>query len=93
MNSFLQLQEEEDKFFVQKYEKDIRKHVESRLKTIHFISDILEHFIPTFSDTLTVLAGGDVIDPEDTYLTIDGDGGFPGLSPTPGTPDGDDVIR
>ncbi len=92
MNSFLQLHNEEQKVFVQEYEKDVRNNVESRLKTIHFISDILEHFIPIFSDTLTVLAGGGVIDPEDTYLTIEDDGS-PTPPPIPGTPGGDDVIR
>jgi hypothetical protein len=91
MNSFLQLQEEDKEFFVQEYEKDIRTNVESRLKTIYLISDVLEHFVPIFSDTLTVLAGGSVIDPEDTYLTIDEEDGSPSL--IPGTPEGDDVIR
>jgi hypothetical protein len=91
MNSFLQLQEEDKEFFVQEYEKDIRTNVESRLKTIYLISDVLEHFVPIFSDTLTVLAGGSVIDPEDTYLTIDEEDAPPSL--TPGTPEGDDVIR
>lgn len=93
MNSFLQLQEEDQQVFVTKYEKDIRSAVESRLKTVHFISDILEHFFPKLSDTLTVLAGGGVINPEDTYLTIDEDEGFRRPPPTPGTPEGDDVIR
>lgn len=93
MNSFLQLQNEDQQVFVHQYENDIRKNVESRLKTIHFISDILEHFIPTFSDTLTVLAGGSVINPEDSYLTIDESDVSTNLAPIPGTPEGDDVIR
>lgn len=92
MNSFLLLQEEEEQVFVQQYEKDVRHAVESRLKTVHFISDIFEHFFPKLSDTLTVLAGGDVLDPEDTYLTIKDDGSQ-SLPPVPGTPEGDDVIR
>jgi len=93
MNSFLLLQEEDQDFFVTKYEKDVRDAVESRLKTVHFIGDILEHFFPILSDTLTVLAGGGTIDPDDSYLTIDEDDNTRLPSPSPGPTDGDDVIR
>ena len=93
MNSFLLLQEQDRQVFVNKYEKDVRRTIESRLKTVHFISDIFEHFFPMLSDTLTVLAGGSTIDPEDAYLTIDEDEVTLRIPPAPGTPEGDDVIR
>lgn len=93
MNSFLLLQEQEQQVFVDKYEDGIRRNVESRLKTVHFIGDVFEHFFPKLSDTLTVLAGGSTIDPEDAYLTIDEGEITPRTPPTPGTPEGDDIIR
>lgn len=93
MNNFLLLQEEENQVFVKKYEKEVRHAVESRLNTVHFVSDILEHFLPRLSDTLTVLAGGGIVDPKDSYLTIDEDDASGIPSPSPGTPEGDDVIR
>jgi hypothetical protein len=93
MNSFLLLQEQEQQVFVKKYEDEIRRNVESRLKTVHFISDVFEHFFPKLSDTLTVLAGGGTIDPEDVYLTIDEADVPPRKSSAPGTPEGDDIIR
>lgn len=89
MNSFLLLREEDERTFVNKYEKEVRITVESRLRTVHFISDILGHFLPRLSDTVTILAGGDVINPEDTYLTIE----EKDEPPHPGTPSGDDVVR
>ncbi len=93
MSSFLALQEEDQNFFVATYENEVREHIESRLKLVHFISDILEHFIPRFSDTLAVLAGGDVPDPEDAYLTIREDESSRNRPPLPGAPKEDGLIR
>ncbi|TXF89206.1 hypothetical protein FUA23_11890 [Neolewinella aurantiaca] len=93
MNSFLLLQEQDHQVFVSKYEKEIRQSVESRLRTIHLIGDIFEHFFPVMADTMSVLAGGSIIDPEDSYLTIDEDDSSRLPPPTPGTPEGEDVIR
>lgn len=93
MNSFLQLQEQDQQFFASNYEKDVRDAVESRLKTVHFIGDVLEHFFPVLSDTLTVMAGGNTIDPEDAYLTVAEDAPPRHTPPAPGTPEGDDLIR
>lgn len=94
MNSFLQLHKEDTDKFVRVYQDDVRHKVESRLRTVHFISDIFEHFFPRLSDTATVMMGGDIIDPENSYLTVR----ETGLSedtppPTPGTNNGDEIIR
>jgi hypothetical protein len=70
MNSFLQLQEEDANKFVRVYQDDVRHHVASRLNTVRLISDIFEHFFPRLSDTVTVMMGGDTIDAEDVYLTV-----------------------
>jgi hypothetical protein len=86
MNSFLLLQEQEQQFFVKNCEEDVRDAVESRLKTVYLISDILEHFFPMLSDTLTVMAGGNTINPEDAYLTFDED---ETARPTPRAPEGE----
>lgn len=95
MNSFLQLQEEDMDKFVQVYQDDVRHEVESRLRTIHFISDIFEHFFPRLSDTVTVMMGGDFIHPEDVYLTVRETDHPPGDTspPHPGTNNDDDIIR
>lgn len=70
MNAFLQLKEEEEERFVTHYQDEVRSKVQARLRTVHFISDVLDHFFPKLSDTVTVMMGGDVIDPEDVYLTV-----------------------
>jgi len=90
MNSFLQLNAQETGHFIEKYQDDVRHEVASRLKTVHLISDVLEHFLPRLSDTMTVMLGGDVISPEDIYLTIDEKQLPP---PAPGRDNDNDVIR
>lgn len=84
MNSFLQLQEQDLQKFEEEYQDDVRDAVSSRLRTLHFVSDVLEHFFPRLSDTMTLLAGGEVIDPDDPYLTVredDEDPAGPPLGP------------
>ena len=94
MNSFLQLQEEEVNHFVQNHQDGVRRTVEGRVRAVHFIGDVVELFFPKLSDTVTVLMGGDVIDPEETYLTIENNDPDPTvLPPSPGGADGDDIIR
>lgn len=94
MNSFLQLYEEDNERFVERYEEDIRRAVESRIRTVHFISDIVELFFPRLADTATVLLGGDVIDPADPYRTIAEQDNLPsGTPPIPGAENGDEIIR
>ena len=90
MNSFLQLNAQKNDYFVENYQDDVRHEVASRVKTVHFLSDVLEHFFPRLSDTLTVMMGGDVISPEDVYLTIDEKQSPP---PAPGRDHDNDVIR
>lgn len=72
MNSFLQLQEEETRYFVEHYQDEVRANVEAQLRTLNFISDVLEHFFPRLSDTMSVLAGREVVHPSDaSFLTVD----------------------
>ncbi|SEQ75026.1 hypothetical protein [Neolewinella agarilytica] len=71
MNGFLQLKDEEINAFVQVRQDTVRNTVESRLGTYHFIGDVVELFFPKVADTITVLAGGDVINPDSEYLTIE----------------------
>ena len=70
MNAFVQLGQEEEERFVTHYRDEVRAGVQARLRTVHFISDVFDHFFPKLSDTMTVMMGGDVIDPEDVYLTV-----------------------
>lgn len=94
MNSFLQLYEEDNNKFVQRYEDEVRRTVEGRIRTVHFISDLIELFFPKLADTATVLMGGDIIDPEDPYLTIDETETPPsGPPPAPGNDSGEEIIR
>lgn len=95
MNNFLQIHDEDVDKFVQKHQDGVRQAVESRVRTVHMIGDVIELFFPRLADTLTVMMGGDVIDPGDMYLTIEDNApstsNMP--SPAPGGTDGDDIIR
>ncbi len=93
MNSFLQLYEEDNERFVERYQDEVRSAVEKRIRTVHFISDIVELFFPRLADTASVLLGGDVIDPGEPYLTIDENIQPSGPPPAPGTENGDEIIR
>lgn len=90
MNSFLQIHEEDVNQFVQNHQDSVRRTVEGRVRAVHFIGDIIELFFPRLSDTVTVLMGGEVIDPEDNYLTLEDNDPDPTTPPAPG---GDDIIR
>jgi len=94
MNSFLKLHEEEISQFVQQHQDGVRKVVETRVTAVHFIGDVIELFFPRLSDTMTVLMGGDAIDPEDTYFTID-ETETTAIAPPPfpGSANGNDFTR
>ncbi|MEM9928200.1 MAG: hypothetical protein AAF840_00140 [Bacteroidota bacterium] len=95
INSFLKLYEEDNEKFVQEYELGVRRTVKERVRTVHLISDIIELFFPRLADTATLMIGGDVIDPDDPYLTIDEKDSLPPSGSTPPLgPEGDEeVIR
>lgn len=95
MNSFLQIHNEDIDEYVEKYQDQIRKGVESRVRTVHLITDLLDLFLPKLADTATVLLGGDITDLEDLYLTIEEepDQSSQGPPPQPGGANGDDIIR
>lgn len=95
MNSFLQLSAEETGGFVEKYQDQVRKEVENRVRTVHLISDLVELFFPKMADTATVLLGGDITDLEEPYLTFEEGSDQPsaGPPPPPGGTDDDDIIR
>lgn len=95
MNSFLQLYDEDTDKFVELYQDEVRKGVEDRVRTIHFISDIVELFFPKLADTATALLGGDVFNPEDNYYNISEESArLPQKqSPAPGRGNDNDIIR
>ena len=95
MNAFLQLRDEEEEHFVTHYREEVRERVEARLRSVNFISDVLEHFFPRLSDTMTVLMGGDAPTPEeDGYLTVrESDFRDRPASPGETRPDDGDVVR
>lgn len=95
MNSFLQLYKEDLDKFVELYQDDVRQGVEDRVRTVHFISDVVELFFPKLADTATALLGGEVIHPEDDYLSVNfGQNDAPdNLPPAPGSENENDIIR
>jgi len=94
MNSFLQIHDEDVSKFVQEHQEGVRRTVEGRVRTAHMIGDVIELFFPRLADTVTVLMGGDIIDTEETYLTIEENDPAPKTSPpAPGGAEGDDIIR
>jgi hypothetical protein len=95
MNSFLQIHKEDTGGFVEKYQDQVRKEVEGRVRTIHLISDLVDLFFPKLADTATVLLGGEITDQEELYLTIEeGSVQSPqGPPSSPGGANGDDIIR
>lgn len=95
MNSFLQLYDEDTDRFVELYQDEVRRGVEDRVRTIHFISDLVELFFPKMADTATALMGGDVYNPDDNYFNIsDESANLPKKqSPAPGEGNDHDIIR
>lgn len=95
MNSFLQINNEDTGGFVEKYQDQVRKEVEGRVRTVHLISDLVDLFFPKLADTATVLLGGEITDLEEPYLTIEesSDQSPQGPPPPPGGASGDDIIR
>lgn len=89
MNNFLQLAAEEQQHFVVTYQDRMRAKIEGRLRTYELMGDVAELFFPKLADTLTVLLGGEISDPDTEYLTIE-EGGWAGDNPPagPGSPDG-----
>lgn len=97
MNSFLQLNKEDTGGFVEKYQDQVRKEVESRVRTVHLITDLVELFFPKLADTATVLLGAEITDLDELYLTIEEEEGSDQTPqappPPPGGVNGDDIIR
>jgi len=95
MNSFLQIHNEDTGVFVEKYQDQVRKEVEGRVRTVHLISDLVDLFFPKLADTATVLLGGEITDLEEPYLAIEEglDQSPQGPPPQPGGANGDDIIR
>jgi len=92
MENFLQLRDEEMGLFVANKQDDVREVVYSRLRTYELWGDIAELFFPKLADTFSVLLGGDVIDSNTEYLTVE-EGGWVGDDPPAGPGDRDDFIR
>lgn len=92
MENFLQLRDEEMGLFVANKQDDVREEVYSRLRTYELWGDIAELFFPKLADTFSVLLGGDVIEPDTEYLTVE-EGGWVGDDPPAGPGDRDDFIR
>ncbi len=94
-NSFLKLREQEMAEFVENRQELVRQKVESRLRTSQFIGDVLELFFPKMADTVTVMMGGDAIEGQDEYPTVDENG--VDLDTTKRLPNGpedrDEIIR
>ena len=95
MNSFLQIHNEDTGGFVEKYQDQVRKEVEGRVRTIHLIGDLVDMFFPKLVDTATVLLGGEITGREDLYLTIEEetDQSSQRLPPQPGSGNDNDIIR
>ena len=93
MNGFLQIQNEEIAEFVATRQDRVRSRVESRLATYELLGNVAELFFPKLADTVTVMLGGEISDPDTEYLTIE-EGGWAGDDPPagPGSPD-EDAIR
>lgn len=92
MNNFLQLRDEEENRFVVNHQDRVRAKVESRLRTYELLGDVAELFFPKLADTMTVLLGGEVLDPGTDYLTIE-EGGWAGDDPPVGPGGQNDIIR
>lgn len=96
MNNFLQLQDEEMQRFIEERQDSVREVVESRISTNQLIGDVVELFFPKLADTFTVMLGGEVIDPDPEYFTIEGndeDEDEAPPSPPAGPGDRDEIIR
>ena len=94
-NSFLQLREQEMAEFTEQRQEAVREKVESRLRTSQFVGDVLELFFPKMADTITVMMGGEAIEGQDDYPTVEEKG--VALDPTKrlnkGPEDRDEIIR
>ena len=92
MSNFLQLQDEEMKLFVAERQDRVRSRVEDRLRTYELLGDVAELFFPKLADTVTVMLGGEVSEPDSDYLTVE-EGGWAGDDPPTGPVNQDDIIR
>ena len=96
-NSFLELRDLEMTEFREHRQEVVRQKVEKQLRTSAFISDVLELFFPKMADTITVMMGGEAIEGQDDYPTVEDDivPKSPRIEPSgPKLPDGHDgVIR
>lgn len=92
MKNFLEIRDEEMRLFAVNRQEEVHNRIESRLRTYELLGDIAELFFPKLADTVTVLLGGDVSDPETEYLTIK-EGGWIGDEPPAGPGSQDEIIR
>lgn len=92
MENFLQLRDEEMRLFVAEKQDGVREVVYSRLRTYELWGDVIELFFPKLADTFSVMLGGDIVDPDTEYLTVE-EGGWADDEPPAGPGDRDDFIR
>ena len=57
--------------FAEQRQEVVRKRVEDRLRTSQFVGDVLDLFFPKMADTITVMMGGEAIEGQDAYPTVD----------------------
>ena len=94
-NAFLQLQELEMEEFRQNRQDAVRAKVEDRLRRTELIGNVLELFFPKMADTITVMMGGEAIEGQEDYTTINEKGIAlsSGESPPIGPGARDEIIR
>lgn len=92
MDNFLKLRDEEMRVFSAEKQDEVADKVYGRLRTYQLLGDVAELFLPKLADTVSVMLGGDVSDPDSEYLTIE-EGGWTGDVLPSGPEDRDDFIR
>lgn len=94
-NSFLQLRSLEIAEFEEERLDRVRAKVEKRLRTSEFVGSVLELFFPKLADTITVMMGGEAIEGQEDYSTIEDK--YPLIKPDqprlPGGGERDEIIR
>lgn len=78
--------------FASRRQQKVYEKVESSIRTYEFLGDVAELFFPKLADTVTVMLGGDVIDHDSEYLTIE-EGGWADDTPPIGPANQEDIIR
>lgn len=78
--------------FIANRQEEVYNKVEARLRTYEFLGDVAELFFPKLADTVTAMLGGETIESDTEYLTIE-EGGWAGDKPPLGPGNQDDIIR